>query len=680
MVAKEVKRLKAQGFQGTALEQQLLYQVQENERIILNDINAIIDLTMEGMNGQVNSLEEGYLRKKIWDRVVGPDGSVSYLDIDRAKDIGLDMINTMASGENMFADDQYRSGFLKYVAEMFFGEEAAAAFDSEIANITSDSDIPNKLSDMYEELIRLGLNEIDLKNLTIEGMSLEDLANTPIDTLLNNILQGSFSPDVLSQTDTETKALIYTLLNAGTTVEEIDNIFAQSKNATDFKNRLSGLSDELMLISEEADSKSLKELIQDSQTLIETFAAVRDAVAQGERPSQNDISTLIEKYPHLLMLMGNRVAFEKELLRLQGEEQKKLDEYWRSWAGGNTDLALSSEWSDQLTDTIVTLDMLQAAFISAGNIDEANRIEEFLLNIATAAQEATTSVEAYGEAKNRILRSESIMEAAMGIRPESGVTDQVKLLEYYDVLENAFGEQLIGYARGSVEYMEKALSLAKQTRAEADAFAKDFGVTSSVKLKTSAAAARSSEQRWVSDIEKDGYRGGMQFLRDSVLLAEQSGEDVVAAYENALEQLDAVGLLEPMAEVFGDIGIIAEDCEGNIVGIINRLFDLEAAAMDLDFSDKVQEIRDERAGNYAESSGYRSELGGLSDAFERGGVTEMMEAYHDLDSVVQDGLVNSYHSLAIAMDDANKAIEQYGEDSEEAAKATAILEKEFRKA
>lgn len=669
-----------QGFSGEALEDQLRYLEQKNHDAFSKDIDNIINLTLQGLDGQINSLEEGFLRKELLNRAIGPDGIADYVDINSAKKIGANLISTFSSGENLFEDNQYRSGFLEYVAEMFFGEEASSVFANEIKRVTSSSDIPDKLSSTYEELIKLGLSEVDFQSMVSEGMSLEDLANAPIDLLLNNALQGKISTDILSQTDAETKALIMSLLNAGTSVEEIDEMFGESKNAVDFKNRLAGLNQELTTLSEEADSKSLNDLIKESQSLIETFNGVREAISQGQKPSQNDISVQIEKYPHLLTLMGNRIAFEKELLRLQTEEQESLDSYWRSWAGSNTELAKSSEWSDQLSDTIVSLDMIQAMLYSSGNVEEADRIEAYLLGIANAAQQATTNVEAYGEAKNSILRADSLMNAAMGIRPESGITDQVQLLEYYDVLENAFGDQLIGLERGSMAYLEKALNLAKQVRAEADAMAAGFGVSNTIKLKTSIAASKRTNDKWVSDAEKDGYRGGMQFLRDSVLLADKAGEDIVVAYESALGKLDSVGLLEPMAEMFGDIGIIAEGCENDISSIIQRLYELEEAAIEMDFSDRVQEIRDERAGNYAESSGYKSGLGDLSSAFENGGVSEMMEAYYDLDSTVRDGLVDSYHSLAIAMDDANKAIEEYGEGSEEAIKATEILGREFKKA
>lgn len=95
-------------------------------------------------------------------------------------------------------------------------------------------------------------------------------------------------------------------------------------------------------------------------------------------------------------------------------------------------------------------------------------------------------------------------------------------------------------------------------------------------------------------------------------------------------------------------------------------------------------MQEERAQNYAASDGYASELNMLAQAEDASAV---LETYNNLDETIQNGLVESYGSLAIAMDRMIKAQKKIGDETydqteaaEELAEATEDYERELKKA
>lgn len=110
---------------------------------------------------------------------------------------------------------------------------------------------------------------------------------------------------------------------------------------------------------------------------------------------------------------------------------------------------------------------------------------------------------------------------------------------------------------------------------------------SAARQKAAAAALKAEKDRASKELEKNAYSGGMDMLISAAKTAQAKawGEEwkfgshmaeenaataVVTAYEKALQELDELGLLEPMAEMFGDIGSIAQECAGNVELIIAR--------------------------------------------------------------------------------------------------------------
>ena len=76
---------------------------------------------------------------------------------------------------------------------------------------------------------------------------------------------------------------------------------------------------------------------------------------------------------------------------------------------------------------------------------------------------------------------------------------------------------------------------------------------------------------------------------------------MTAAWDNALDELDAAGHLDAMCQMFGDISNLAVECGGDVEEIVRRLYEMRDAAQSISLSDMAEELRRERTANAAET-------------------------------------------------------------------------------
>ena len=127
-----------------------------------------------------------------------------------------------------------------------FGKDAVAAFEQEIASLGGQEGIADALSDRYNELLALGLSKVDVSKVLDGNKKLIDMINTTIDDLLSKALKEDHKIDAgaftwtdeggnLTGLDSEAKSLMYSLVGAGKTTEELQAIFEKSESLDQFK-------------------------------------------------------------------------------------------------------------------------------------------------------------------------------------------------------------------------------------------------------------------------------------------------------------------------------------------------------------------------------------------------------------------------------------------------------------
>lgn len=188
-----------------------------------------------------------------------------------------------------------------------------------------------------------------------------------------------------------------------------------------------------------------------------------------------------------------------------------------------------------------------------------------------------------------------------------------------------------------------------------------YGVVTDIQAKSAQCAASGRRERQFKDADQNSYAGSVDFLSGAVRQAEEAGEDIAQAWNRALTELDDAGILSDMAVLFGDISLLAEECGYDVEAIITRLHEMQASAQEISLSDMAKELRREREGNFAETESYEDQIGSLLTAFGDGGtegVQNAMAVWNGFDESIQQSIAETYPSLVIALDEANKAATQ----------------------
>lgn len=276
------------------------------------------------------------------------------------------------------------------------------------------------------------------------------------------------------------------------------------------------------------------------------------------------------------------------------------------------------------------------------------------------AIDAKSSVEEIG---NKVLEFDSAAGSYLSASESRLQEAWQPVLTAYALLETEYGE-LTQLQRGSAEYIARAKELTEQTTASVYEQAAAYGVVTNRQAQAAQAAADGQREGRFKRVEENGYQGGVSYLESTVRKAEEAGEDVTAAWNNALDELDAAGHLDAMCQMFGDISNLAVECGGDVEEIVRRLYEMRDAAQSISLSDMAEELRRERTSNAAETDSYDDQVGALLSAFGAGGtegVLAAMEVWNGFDESLQQSVAETYPSLVIALDDANQAAQSLKE-------------------
>lgn len=183
--------------------------------------------------------------------------------------------------------------------------------------------------------------------------------------------------------------------------------------------------------------------------------------------------------------------------------------------------------------------------------------------------------------------ADALSSAAKAINPADGSYDPQSVLTAYALLEAEYGE-LTQLQRGSAEYIARAKELTEQTTASVYEQAAAYGVVTNRQAQAAQAAADGQRERRFKRVEENGYQGGVGYLESTVRKAEEAGADVTAAWNNALDELDAAGHLDAMCQMFGDISNLAVECGGDVEEIVRRLYEMRDAAQSISLSDMAE--------------------------------------------------------------------------------------------
>ena len=432
-----------------------------------------------------------------------------------------------------------------------------------------------------------------------------------------------------------------------------------------------------------ADTIARNEAIAGLTNMKGMVAAGNMAAAKSnfEALSSEAISAISSAMPGLIDKLNDGTAaaedFEAAIARLHEAEVKAGKDAWKDYFG-KTSTGLrqqSSLWASTMRGIIAEVGAAEdkeTAFYNklmalskegvdiSGMLDQYDALCVLLLNGTASAEElyaALTRMEYLNSLQVNLDEANKLSQAVKAIDPSKTSYSPLSALSAYDTLEEKYTE-LTSLQRGSVEYLERARELTQQTVAEVYNEAAAYGVVTELQAKAAQAAASGERGRTFRKTDENNYKGGVAYLENAVKQAEQAGEDVTKAWEEALSNLDEAGHLEAMCEMFGDISALAVECGGSVEEIVAKLYEMREAAQSISLSDMAESLREERESNSAGTSGYQDQIDAMVKAFGSGGtdgVAAAMDVWNSFDQSLQQSIAKAYPSLIIALDDANKA-------------------------
>lgn len=406
-----------------------------------------------------------------------------------------------------------------------------------------------------------------------------------------------------------------------------------------------------------------------------------------EALSTEAIEAITAAMPELIdaLMDGSYAAedFETAIIRLKEAENQAGEEAWKDYFDQTADglKAQSALWCEAMRGIIREVSAAEdreAAFYQAlihlsdagldisGMLDQYGMLAVQLLNGASSADElyaALSRMERLNTLQLDLTQADALSKAAKAIDPSEPGYDPLAALESYALLEASY-EELTALQRGSAEYIARAKELTAQTTKEVYEQASVYGIITDLQARSIQAAASAQRSRRFDRIEENSYAGGVGYLESAVLQAQAAGQDVTQAWNAALAELDAAGYLEDMCALFGDISGLALECGGNVGLIIERLYEMRQAAQEISLSDMAQELRREREANQADTHGYQEQVDSLSEAFGEGGVEGVeaaMAIWNSFDETLQQSIAETYPSLVLALDEANRAAGELSE-------------------
>ena len=410
---------------------------------------------------------------------------------------------------------------------------------------------------------------------------------------------------------------------------------------------------------EEVKKKS-EESITSIKESIEDLDDVIGALATGDTIEFKDLVNLMTAHPEIMATINDLEKLEAVLNKLRGEGSESLLKGIGDMLLGNEDVMRNSPFADKMTENIRTL-------------------EEYRNTLAEGTPEF--------EAVTRYLE-----QSAMNLLATTDQLNKVDTSKIKEWMGMFFGEN------GNVDLGNRPTIDAKLLEAAGWEGAGDGIAT--IFSGTYSAGGRGADIEWsqnvvmnLTPITPDGEKIlSPEALDDYLweLLQKSANIDELVANDKA--ENGGLGLLINVRTLLdGESFDEAMDAESRQMELLHLL---QQAIYGVNEAEKTwlqtqaQKIAMDQDAQWAKTNGYEDQINSLLESLEDGGAEAALEKFNGYLSLNKDlvsGLASEYPNLITqladveaAQNDYNKAVEEYGENSQQAKDALAKLEKETK--
>ena len=477
----------------------------------------------------------------------------------------------------------------KLALDVFGTDGLLSEIEISFDEMVQDPAWANGFVESVQKMLALGLSKVDIAS-ALEQIPIDLWGNVDISDVLGKIFgleEGFrdvffFEGDVFEEMTEDTMKLVYSLIQAGTSVTEITLAFQKSNSMDEFIQKLKEMNGTL-----DDTPKTAKEYISDMSSVISQMDKIRElrqSIAEGNQPTLSDLMGLAEANPQLLLLVGRLGELDAELVKIQGDAKKSM--------------------RNDLTALLLGSDV---------NLLNADYYEEY------AAKNGVTTIGG--------LRSLFLQEGKAGLVAglDSQLASLVNTIMSF-VLANKDAEESVTGLDKALANMEGADKLKKAL--EALTFSESYDGTDALQ-------AMATLRDTLKELQGDAYSLG------EIPDATTSPEATAQWLANAKAQAEAlITSIKAAAEAYG----ILTDEELKAAEVAAKAREEREKYIE-SMKELAQSITDEVEANKAQSNGYAEQITMLQEALARGDVQGAAEQWKEFNGTIQNGLQNTYPML-----------------------------------
>lgn len=637
-------------------------------------IEQMVSEAVDIVGVNMDESQKGVLTKMLMEQIIGDDNVLNRQEYLGAFKQLTDFVwDAMLNGfdfDNMAIDAKSQ---VEYVGEQLFGEFFSMLFGDQLEQMGEVGEgFAADIQEAFNEIMSAGAEDLArnmLQNVPLDQW--DDAVSILKDTLQNRFIEafGTFSiGEIIQEEDLDTgdieewfagfsfdeldlgaQLFVLDMVEMGTSIEELNQVAAESESVDDFIERLKNLktaSEDLPEGEEEVIdwAKQFKDSLQDFDNLDKAITSLKD----GKAVSTDDLFNLADAHPEIYQVINDaeKLAIVLETLRAKAKantidtlaNQLLNDEKWFS----------QSQWAMNISENVKTGQQYMNTLVEGSDAWNA---------VSDAARAAAEAIYGYSDAtdyaaKGNIITSKTTEELA------DQVTNTKKEI---DNLDSAI-KTLQG---GGHVSLSDILSLGN-TRDEI------IGILSSVdNLEAKLSEMKTLREQDLTSNIADWMGGSNAFAAESPFAENVS--KTLGPYgnlNNYLEYLnqDTEANAEEIAAVTDYLNTAAEN-------VLNATQEMEEAT-ETWLEAQAKTAEENANANWAESNGYIQQIQQMQQALaDDASGKKALEVFNNYDTAIKNGIANTYPNLVRALAQVESAQEKVSKATESGEHSLGELEK-----
>ena len=315
-----------------------------------------------GEDGEMDEAEYQAMGTKVAQFVIGVmQNGVKLSDVEIAEAVGGSVFGPAVEG--IFAEQG--DAFAKAFVDQYNAAIAAGLTDADIVKLFEQSGLPTMELDRIGEIIAE-----QLQSSIAEALGQDDWLS---------LVDWNENWDNL---DVSTLKLVNDYMNLGISIEEIDELLANSDSPKDFADKLQHLGEEAGIASKDIDdsSKSVTEVSKNIKKEIKTIDSELDKLRKGKKLTFSELVDLSQAHPEILNFINDNEKLQEKIEEIRAKALEDGSNQLKQAMKANADFMASLP---EDVDIDEYLDTLVQGLINY--VDEAEETKDATENIKTMA-------------------------------------------------------------------------------------------------------------------------------------------------------------------------------------------------------------------------------------------------------------------------------------------------------